>query len=434
MGVPLSGLYDMILLWLDILRIFPHQTARRAFAQHLAAVLAAQNLRSARRMRALPSALPVPARQRFRRTARALDRAALSLAPITAALVRAVLALVPPAADGRTTLALDGVRCGRWEILTLGVVWHGRALPVAWEVLPFPWPRGSYTPLTCSLIARLAAVWPAERPVVLVADRGFPSKALFATLVTVGWDWIVRLQSRNWVTTATYTGLVRGLLPSAGAAGSWAAYPGHFASGTQAVPGQIIVGKPQRWIPGHQRGAASAAVRQRQQERRLAHVLTKHRGRTPQAPLTDGWVILFTSLRDADQARRQYRQRWAIESSFRDAQGGWDGRHGWDLEATVSRQRSAERVAGVATLWAWASLVQVWIGAHVTSGPAPIQQAAAGWTTTARVSVWTQGHLALTDPHGTFTAFIQAVMNHGAAQLAGTPANAPPWSPLGLSA
>src|SRR5207245_3366060 len=66
--------------------------------------------------------------------------------------------------------------CGGWEVFTLGVVWHGRVLPVGWAVLPYPWPKGRFTPTVCALIRQVAAVWPAERPVHLVADRGFPSR------------------------------------------------------------------------------------------------------------------------------------------------------------------------------------------------------------------------------------------------------------------
>lgn len=110
--------------------------------------------------------LPVPARQRSRR------------------LARAALALVPPAPQGwpsagLTHLALDSVRCGRWELFVLGVVWHGRVLPVGGVVLPYPWPKGRSTPTGCALLRRVAAAWPAEQRAHLLADRGFPSHKVF---------------------------------------------------------------------------------------------------------------------------------------------------------------------------------------------------------------------------------------------------------------
>src|SRR2546429_74207 len=83
-------------------------------------------------------------------------------------------ALVPPDRDGRTHLALDSVRCGPWEVFTLGVAWHGRVLVVGWAVLPYPWPKGQFTPTVCRLVRQVAAAWPADRPAHLVADRAFP--------------------------------------------------------------------------------------------------------------------------------------------------------------------------------------------------------------------------------------------------------------------
>jgi hypothetical protein len=61
--------------------------------------------------------------------ARAWRRPWLSPAWLVPRLVPAALALVPAERDGVTHLALDSVRCGAWEVFTLGVVWHGRVLP-----------------------------------------------------------------------------------------------------------------------------------------------------------------------------------------------------------------------------------------------------------------------------------------------------------------
>ena len=94
---------------------------------------------------------------------------------------------------------MDTVRCGNWEILTLGIVWHSRMVPVGWAVLPYPWPKGQFTPTVCNLVQQVARAWPKERPAHLLADRGFPSNRLFQTLKLVGWDWTIRLQARNWV-------------------------------------------------------------------------------------------------------------------------------------------------------------------------------------------------------------------------------------------
>src|SRR5207237_986556 len=153
-----------------------HATALRALAHLVTALLVGQSLRPTALMRALSSPVPVPARQRYKRVARAWTRPWLSPSWLVPRLVPAALALVPPERDGVTHLALDSVRCGAWEVFTLGVVWHGRVLPVGWAVLPYPWPKGRFTPTVCALIRQVAAVWPAERPVHRPGRLGWPAR------------------------------------------------------------------------------------------------------------------------------------------------------------------------------------------------------------------------------------------------------------------
>ena len=43
-----------------------------------------------------------------------------------------------------------------------------------------------------ALLEQVAACWPGERPVHLVADRGFPGQRLFRTLKRLRWGWTVR--------------------------------------------------------------------------------------------------------------------------------------------------------------------------------------------------------------------------------------------------
>ena len=96
-------------------------------------VLLGQSLRRAELGRAQASERSVPARQRYLRVARGLTRPWLSSAELTPHLIRAALAVVD---DPVPHLAMDTVRCGAWESITVGVVWHGRVLPIGWEVLP----------------------------------------------------------------------------------------------------------------------------------------------------------------------------------------------------------------------------------------------------------------------------------------------------------
>jgi|GEM_PF-3462849 len=362
---------------------------------------------------------------RFRedfRLARALNRPSLSPVHLTPTLVRAALALVPPDQQGRTVLALDSVRCGGWEVFTLGVVWHSRVVVVGWAVLPYPWPKKAFTPAVVALVRQVAAAWPAGCPVHLVADRGFPSKAFFSALHEVGWGWTVRLQARSWVVTATgYDGVVRELLRQDPETG-WTQVEARYGHGPHAVTGTLVIGHPAHQPPRHQRGPASHQLRHRQAERRVFDLQHKHPGRRTDASAeTDRWMALFTTLPDAHAAASVYRRRWAIEGSYRDAQGGWDGQHGWDLEPLLARETAGERVARWVGLWAISSLVQTWVGDQVAHGPVPVRQVVAQWTTTHRLSVWARGKFALLDPSETLTPWLQMTINRGAALLATSP-------------
>src|SRR5579859_3959706 len=198
-----SELYPLVVTWLQALGAPDRPAALVALAQVVVALLHGQSLRPSALMRALLSPTVVPARQRYKRLARTWDRVWLSPAWLTARLVRAALALVPPDREGPTAglthLALDSLRCGPWEVFTLGVVWHGRVLPVCWRVLPYPWPKGQVTPAVCALVAQVAAAWPPDRPAHLVADRAFPSRPLLRALRAVGWGWTIRLRANTGV-------------------------------------------------------------------------------------------------------------------------------------------------------------------------------------------------------------------------------------------
>lgn len=422
-----SEVYPCVLAWLEAMGVAPHRTALPALAHLLSGLLAAQSLRPAALMRALLSPTPVPARQRYKRVARAWTRPWLSPAALTPHLVRAVLALVPPDAAGVTHLALDSVRCGRWEVLTLGVVWRGRALVVGWAVLPYPWPKGRFTPTVCALVRQVGAVWPAARPVHLVADRAFPSQRLFAAVRALGWGWTLRLRARTAVAVDGRVATVRALLDTARPEG-WSARPAAYGAGPKALAGTLVVGRGLPVLPWHQRGPASRAARARQHAERQRYLRRKHRaqrGHSDASCETDAWVVLFSSHPTWLAAVRSYGRRWAIEGSYRDAQGGWDGRHGWDLERTLARLTDAAVVERVVGLWALGALLQTWVGAQAAAAAAPpaVHDVVAEWTTTGRVSVWARGRFALTDPSGRLTDWLQLTLRRGAAAL--TPAQAP---------
>jgi len=433
-----TALYPLVVAWLQALDVCPHPVALAALAHLVTALLHAQSLKPSALMRALlsPTETPVPACQRDERVARALDRPWLTSAWLTPLLVRAVLTLLPPeesAGEGGTdkkevTVALDSVRCGPWEAFTLGIVWRGRVVPVAWRVLAYPWPKGQVTPAVCALVAQAAAAWPAgeARTAHLVADRAFPGKRLFGALRRVGWGWTIRLSAPLPVTVGEERLTVRDLMRRA-RPGGWMAWAGAYGHGRTALPATLVVGRGLSVLPAHQRMAGS--LRHRSARRAERDRVVGYRSKT--VTETDPWMALCTTHTTWQAAVRTYRRRWATEGSDRDAQGGGDGQHGWDLEGVLAEAVDAGRAERLRGLWALGVLLQTFIGAEVQHGPAEVRAIAAEWTTTGRLSVWAHGQFALREPSGRLHAWLERTVRAGAARVAAAPrppATAPPMA------
>ncbi len=266
-----AALYPLVVAWVQALDVCPHPVAQAARAHLVTALLQAQRLKPSALMRALrsPTKKPVPARQRYKRVARALDRPWLTSAWLTPLVVRAVLTLLPPeenagdTAPTEVTVALDSVRCGPWEAFTRGIVWRGRVIPVAWRVRASPWPQGQVTPAVCALAAQVAAAWPAgeARTAHLVADRAFPGKRLFSALRRVGWGWM-----------------------------AWA---GAYGQGRTALPAPLVVGRGLSVLPAHQRTAGS--LRRRSARRAERERVVGYRYKTVTETETDPWMALCTT-------------------------------------------------------------------------------------------------------------------------------------------
>jgi hypothetical protein len=415
--------YLVVREWLLAMELVGHRSAVGALAHLVTALLLGQRLAAASLMRAVGSRWPVPARQRYRRVARAWRRPWLTPGWLTPRLVRAALALVAPDDGTEVPLILDSLRCGRWELFTVGVAWHGRLLPVGWAVLPYPWPRGQFTPLVCALVRQVAVGWPAGPRPHLLADRGFPSQALFVLLRQLGWGWTIRLRARDTVTAAGTRQPVCQLLVGA-TVGRWSTWPqAQFGGGKRAVTATVVVGRGMPVLPSHQHGPGSLAARARQRQARQAHLREARRGQAPDAKVaTDPWVVLFTTASTWRAAVRNYRRRWATEGSYRDVQGGWDGQHGWGLERLVAGLADRQRVEGTLGLWALGALIQLWVGVQLQHSADPLARAvAAQWTTTGRLSVWTQGRLALSDPSGLLRPWLTTTLHAGTDRLAAAP-------------
>jgi len=122
-----------------------------------------------------------------------------------------------------------------------------------------------------------------------------------------------------------------------------------------------------------------------------------------------------------------YKRRWATEGSYRDAQGGWDGRHGWDLAPALRRCADAAAAAAVVGLWALGTLVQSWVGdqAGHAAAPAAVRAVRGEWTTTGRLSVWARGYFALTEPTGRLRLWLTDTLTRGAQRIAPSPPAGP---------
>lgn len=172
------------------------------------------------------------------------------------------------------------------------------------------------------------------------------------------------------------------------------------------MAGQRVLGRgdavPIR--PHHQPTPGSARQRRRQLVARQPAVRGKHPARrTSATEQTDGWLLLFTSHPDWLPASRSYTRRWSAAGSSRDAQGGYDGQHGGDREATLARLTDPAGVDRVFGRWPLGTLGHSWIGHHLggTHRPNAVRAVRAPWTIAGRLRGWRRGRFALTDRSAT---------------------------------
>ena len=94
-------------------------------------------------------------------------------------------------------LALDPTLCrDRLAVLTVAVVTHGSAIPVAWAAVRANEPA-AWMPHWRPLLERLRAAVPERTRVIVVADRGLQSPDLFADITALGWHPVIRLIRRG---------------------------------------------------------------------------------------------------------------------------------------------------------------------------------------------------------------------------------------------
>jgi hypothetical protein len=203
--------------WVKARLAATHRTVARTISLAVRCLLLAQRATPAALARALPAEQAGTGRARLTRVRRWWTGPPLDQARVSPALIRDALALLAP--EQPAVVALDTTRLGGWEVWLAGVVVGGRVLPVGWAVCPYPWPKGRFRATTLALIQRLQAAFPPGARWALVADRGFPSAALFGQLRQGDTAFSVRLRLGDWVT----------------AGGVYATVAAHLAAGRLAV-------------------------------------------------------------------------------------------------------------------------------------------------------------------------------------------------------
>jgi hypothetical protein len=96
---------------------------------------------------------------------------------------------------------------------------HGRATPFVWKTYRKSLlTDGARTIAEHAFVDRLALAIPSNISLILLADRGFGSQALYENLDLLGWDYVIRFRSSVFVEKNGVTKLVREWLPPSGRA------------------------------------------------------------------------------------------------------------------------------------------------------------------------------------------------------------------------
>lgn len=198
--------------------------------------------------------------------------------------------------------------------LTISVWYRGRALPLAWALWPAnqPLQGAGFWARVAALLADVAPLLPAGIPIIWLADRAFGTPQFTDLLVPYGWHYVVRVQ------------------------------------GQTRCRDRI----------GRERTIRSLVKRQSQRAKLRGYAFKKrgwravsvvvHWGRRHKSPL-----CLVTDLGAKWYVVRLYRQRYAIEATFRD-----DKSHGWDFEGNQVRDLAhLERLLVGMALATWFALM-----------------------------------------------------------------------------
>ena len=361
----------------------------------LLCLLVAQRVTPAALARALPSEQAGSGRSRLRRVRRWWSGPPLELALISPALIRLALSVLVGAQS--VVVALDTTRLGPWEVWLAGIVIAGRTLPIGWAVIPYPWPKGRFRVTTLALVQQLQQAFPVGVHWTLVADRGFPSAALFAQLRQGRTGFSVRLRLSDWVMVGRVYAMVADHLEAGRlrVGQRTAAMMGRGQPNQPLVPGWVVVSAAVAALPKHKQNLGTLHERAKRAKAHAQHRAHKQ-GRKTKLPsvaaqrYAQTWV-LFSTAPTVAQAVAEYAGRMAIEETYRD----WH--HYWAVRVAVVALPTEAMVARLIGVVCLAYTLQMQLGQRVSADPIG-QQRRAQWTVTNRVSWFWCGHQLFEDP------------------------------------
>jgi hypothetical protein len=398
--------YERVREWVKMMLDSPHATVTQTITWAVLCLLVAQRVTPAALARALPAEQAGSGRARLTRVRRWWKGPPLDQAQVSPQLIQAALRLLLPLGQP-VVVALDTTRLGLWEVWLAGIVVAGRTMPIGWAVIPYPWPKGRFRTTTLALIQRLQTAFPPGVHWTLVADRGFPSAALFAQLRRGRTAFSVRLRLSDWVTVAgIYAKVADHLRAQRLRIGQrTTATIGRGRPEQPLVAGWVVVSATLTVLPRHKQNPGTLRERAKRAKAQARHRAHK-RGRktTPPSATAQRYAhtwVLFTVAPTVTQAVREYTQRMSIEETFRD----WHS--GWGVRAAVRElptEAMVERLLGVVCL---TYTLQVQLGQRLSADPVG-QQRRGQWTVTDRVSWFWCGQRLFTDAGYDWRAWLAA--------------------------
>ena len=387
--------YTPVHRWVKHVLGHTHTTVIATIAWAVLCLLVAQRVTPAALARALPGEHAGSGRSRLRRVRRWWSGPPLELALISPALIRLALPVLVGAQS--VVGALDTTRLGPWAVWLAGIVIAGRTLPIGWAVIPYPWPKGRFRATTLALVQQLQQAFPVGVHWTLVADRGFPSAALFAQLRQGRTGFSVRLRLSDWVMVGrVYAMVVDHLEAGRLRVGQrTAAMIGRGQPHQPLVPGWVVVSAAVAALPKHKQNPGTLRERAKRAKAHAQHRAHKQ-GRKTKLPsvaaqrYAQTWV-LFSTAPTVAQAVAEYAGRMSIEETYRD----WH--HYWAVRAAVATLPTEAMVARLVGVVCLAYTVQMHLGQRVSADPIG-QQRRAQWTATNRVSWFWCGHQLFDDP------------------------------------